>query len=139
MNRLIYFLLLASIENDAFAANDVVNSTVNNTLNQTTIITSNDIYQTWDLTSFEWNQYLKLMQGPSGHYYSQLTPPEILGITAENNQDRKHFAEISAKLEHDKLQRELLFNNAFHQAAAKIYATEPLIKQFDYARFTPIK
>lgn len=139
MNRLIYFLLLMITENCAFANNDVINSTVKNTLNQTTIIDSTEIYQTWNLTSTEWNQYLKLMQGPSGRYYSQLTPPEILGISAENNQERKHFAEIAAKLEHDKLQREFLFNAAFHQAAEKLYANEPLIQPFDYSRFTPIK
>jgi integrating conjugative element protein (TIGR03759 family) len=78
------------------------------------------------------------MQGLSGHYYSQLSPPEVLGINAETADELQHYAEVSVKIEHDKLERELRFNVAFHEAATRLYASEPIIKPFDYTPFTPI-
>lgn len=130
------FILSCSV----FSADDVINTKTFNTLNTNSIINTTQLGMPkyWDLTETEWIQYLNLMKGPSGHYYEKLSPPEVLGINATSNEDMYHFAEIAAKQEHDKLERELKFNMAFHEAAAKIYSNEEIIKPFDLSKFTPI-
>lgn len=133
--KIILFLALL-IPTLSFAVNDVSNTKTENTIVQNTIINSPvQSPKEWNLTEAEWKKYLILMQGFSGHYYKQLSPPEVLGIQAETPEEMQHYAEISAKIEHDKLERELRFNTAFHDAAARLYAAEPLIKPFDYSPF----
>ena len=135
------FLLIYLILNTcAFSSNDVVNTLTLNTVSQNTAIKSShiDMAKDWSLSDAEWKQYLTLMQGPSGHYYQMLSPSDVLGINAETSEELRHYAEISAKFEHDKLERELRFNSAFHEAAARLYSAEPIIKPFDYTPFTPI-
>jgi hypothetical protein len=138
----VLLLILASLSLPTYAypLNDVVNTTTQNSISKNSTIASSqiDMAKQWDLTDSEWSQYLKFMQGPSGHYYQQLSPPEVLGIEAETAEDLTHFAEVAAKLEHDKLERELKFNQAFHDAASRLYADEPLIQAFNYLPFTPI-
>jgi integrating conjugative element protein (TIGR03759 family) len=95
--------------------------------------------QDWDLSENEWQNYQKLMAGPAGKWYPQLTPAEVLGMYADNDQDQKHFAEVAAKEEHDKIGRELSFNNAFHEAMLRLYSNEPVIKDFDMSAFNPVK
>ena|GEM_PF-2972690 len=132
--------IILSLPTYAVSVNDVSNTVTRNSITQntTSAIIQRDMGKDWNLTELEWNKYLNFMQEPSGHYYLQLTPPEVLGIQAETNEDLKHFAEVAVKLSHDKLERELRFNAAFHEAASMIYEDEPLIKPFDYMPFTPI-
>jgi integrating conjugative element protein (TIGR03759 family) len=133
----VFFFLLPSF---AMAANDVLNTQTENTVSQNTIINSTHLgtAKDWNLTDVEWIKYLNLMQGPSGLYYKKLSPPEVLGIDAETKEELQYYAQIAAKLEHDKLERELRFNAAFHDAAAGIYTLEPIIHPFDYTPFLPI-
>jgi integrating conjugative element protein (TIGR03759 family) len=133
----VFFFLLPSF---AMAASDVVNTKTENTVSHNTIINTSHLgtAKDWNLTESEWTQYLNHMQGPSGHYYKQLSPPEVLGIEAETTEELQHYAEIAAKIEHDKLERELRFNTAFHDAAARLYSIEPIIKPFDFTPFFPI-
>jgi hypothetical protein len=116
MNWKLAFLSLMVVTNSVFAANDVKNTQTLNTVSQNSVISTTHIgtAKDWDLTDTEWTQYLSFMQGFSGHYYKQLSPPEVLGINASTAEELRHYAEVSAKLEHDKLERELRFNAAFH-------------------------
>lgn len=124
----------------AFSENNVMNTQTQNTIahnseiNTTHLGTAKD----WNLSEGEWLKYLMLMRGPSGHYYEHLSPPQVLGINAEDSDDMRHFAEVAVKQDHDKLERELKFNAAFHEAAARLYSSEPIIKPFDLRPFTPI-
>lgn len=129
------FMLVGNV-----CANDVVNTTTFNTINQNSLIDTTHIgtARDWELTEKEWSQYMELIKNPVARSYDHLTPPEILGIYAKTDEERSHFAEIAAKQEHDKLERELRFNTAFHAAAQKLYAAEPIIKPFDMTAFTPI-
>jgi integrating conjugative element protein (TIGR03759 family) len=140
MNYKCLLILLVMMTQSTFAADDVVNTQTKNTITQNTAVNTKPVgtAKDWELNNTDWDQYLNLMHGPSGHYYASLSPPEVLGIQAETNEDLRHYAEIAAKLEHDKLERELRFNAAFHEAAAKLYSTEPIIKPFDFTPFTPI-
>jgi integrating conjugative element protein (TIGR03759 family) len=140
MNIKVLFVSLIFLSNAAFALDDIINTPVKNTVSQNTELLTSQVgtAKDWGLTISEWNQYLNLMQGPSGHYYKSLSPPEVMGIQAETMEELNHYAEVAAKLEHDKLERELRFNTAFHEAASKLYAAEPLIRPFDLTPFTPI-
>jgi len=95
--------------------------------------------QDWGVSDAEWQTYQHLMNGPAGKWYPQLSPPEVLGMYADNDQDKERFAELSAKEEHEKISRELVFNNAFHEAMVKLYSNEPVIKDFDISSFNPIQ
>lgn len=141
MNFKLSIFILLGVSSLAFATNnDVINTQTQNTVSRNSIVSTSQIgtAKEWQLTDEEWFHYLSLMNGFNGHYYKNLSPPEVLGINANDQEELNHFAEISAKLQHDKLERELRFDAAFHDAAKRIYATEPLIKPFDFAPFTPM-
>ncbi|MEO8402580.1 MAG: TIGR03759 family integrating conjugative element protein [Gammaproteobacteria bacterium] len=141
MKKFHLFLLLSILTGSVLAAeNDVSNTMTKNTTTQNTISESGitGSAQSWNLTEKEWNQYLTLMKGENGLYYRHLTPPSVLGINAENPEDLKHFAEIHAKQEHAKIEHELRYNIAFHEAAKRLYPDEPVIKPFDLTPYTPV-
>lgn len=140
INKITFTVMLFLTSSIAFSENNVLNTQTRNTLSQNSEITTTHLgtAKNWELSDKEWNRYLTLMQGPSGHYYERLSPPEVLGINSDIPEDIRHFAEVSAKQEHDKLERELKFNAAFHEAAARLYSAEPIIKPFDIGPFTPI-
>lgn len=124
---------LLFIMNTVFADN-VINTAPNNTqVNNTASVQAQD----WGISPDEWMQYQKLMKGKDGRWYPKLSPAEVLGLNAQTPQEQQHFAEIAAKQEHDKLARELAFDNAFHQAMGRLYANEPVIKPFDMSSYNP--
>ena len=122
-------------------ADDVANTQeestqIISTQNKTTV---NGTAQDWGLTEAEWQDYVRLMQGADGLWYAHLSPPSVLGMQAERLEEQQHFAEIVAKQEHDKVARELAFNNAVWLAMRRLYPDEPMIKDFDKTPFNPIK
>lgn len=123
--------VLASIMNTP----DVSTDTQSIAIRQTTIGTAQD----WALTSDEWQHYAELMRGKNGLWYPHLTPPEVLGLNAQTPQQEQHFAEIVAQQEHDKLLRELKFDQAVHQALLRLYPSEPIIQSFDSSPYNPIQ
>ena len=132
MHKLIGLVLIV-VSTSLFAANNVVNTVTANSVSQTTIDIASTVNSArdWGLTDQQWAQYQGLMRGMSGHYYRNLTPPEVLGIHAKTPQDLKYFAELAAKQEHDKIEKELRFNAAFYAAAKQGYAAEPIVKPFN--------
>lgn len=134
------FLCLLLIMQPALASKDVYNTTTKSTISKNSEINTINIAaaKSWQLNESEWERFLQLMKGYSGHYYQRLSPPTVLGINAETPNDIQHFAEVAVQFEHNKLERELRFNAAFQHAAAKLYAKEPVIKSFDITPFTPI-
>ncbi len=141
MNKFLIVFVLLTISARVFAAtNDVVNTSTVNSISQNTQDTSSvtKSARDWGLTDSEWQKYKSLMEGTSGRYYSTLTPPEVLGINATALNELMHFAELHAKQEHDKIEKELRFNVAFHEAAKRLYANEPIIKPFDLTPYSPV-
>lgn len=118
---------------------EVENSQELTTPTQNTITNSpiSNSAKNWNLTDSEWENYKKLMQGPNGHWYPQLTPPAVLGLNATNDKERQHFAEIVAREEHDKIARELSFNHEVYLAVRRLYPTESIIQSFDKSAFNP--
>ncbi len=140
-NRAKLIIGLSLLASTSVYSTNIINTQTKNTISHNSEIdtTQQSVSYSWGLTLIEWNQYVKLMQGESGHYYKQLSPPEVLGINADTQEEMRHFAELSAQQEHDKLERELRFNTAFHDAAARLYSSEQLIKPFNIRPFTPIQ
>jgi len=132
MKRFVIAILLL-LSTPLFAANDVINTITANSISQNTVATSStiDSARNWGLTNTEWARYKLLMHGTNGRYYARLTPPEVLGINADTPENLKYFAELAAKQEHDKIEKELRFNMAFNEAARRLYANEPIIRPFD--------
>lgn len=95
--------------------------------------------QDWSLSAQEWTDYLRLMQGPAGRWYPQLSPPAVLGLNAKTESERHHFAKIVAQQEHDKVARELTFNHDVYLAMRELYPVEPIIQPFDKTPFNPNK
>ena len=87
--------------------------------------------EAWGLTSAEWLRYQTLMKGRDGLWYAKLTPPAVLGLNANTSPELQYFARKVAREEHDKLARELAFNQAVYQAMRELYPNEPLITPFD--------
>ncbi len=93
----------------------------------------------WELTDTEMKRYNLLMDNKSGIYYEglKLTPLDILGINARNEQERDHFAQMSAKFEAQKVAKNLAWNNAHYRAYQKVVAGLPVIQHFDASKYGP--
>lgn len=135
--------LLGCFSWPVFAAVDsgVANSTEQSTTVATTTAATSG-YGTakdWGLTPAEWAQYQLLMQGPSGLWYRQMSPVAVLGLNARDADDEKHFADVYAKQEHQKVEHELSFNKAAFDAMRRLYPDEPMIKPLDVTVFNPTK
>ena len=89
------------------------------------------------LSDTEWTRYEQLMQGMDGVWYQGLSPAAVLGMRAETNTERRHYAELVAQEQHDKIAREIAFNHEFYLAIRRLYPNEPVIQPFDKTPFNP--
>jgi integrating conjugative element protein (TIGR03759 family) len=136
MKKLIILFLLMNIFSDiALAENNIENTQDNSTQIQNTLLNN---AKEWNLTPDEYLKYQNLMKGKAGLWYQQLTPASVLGLNADNIQDQKHFAEVVAREEHDRLANELKFDLAIHQALLRLYPDERIIKSFDMTAYNPV-
>ncbi len=69
----------------------------------------------WGLSETDWSTYTKLMQGPSGLWYSRLAPAFVLGINAKSESERKRFAQIVYDQERQRLDNLFAFNRAYQR------------------------
>jgi integrating conjugative element protein (TIGR03759 family) len=93
----------------------------------------------WGLTADEEKRYVLLMQNKSAIYYDGLrqTPIDILGINARTQQERDHFAELSALFEAQKVSKNIAWNNAFYVAYNKLFKDVPVVGKTDLSRYSP--
>ena len=93
----------------------------------------------WGLTIDEEKRYVLLMQNKSAIYYDGLrqTPIDILGINARTQQERDHFAEISALFEAQKVSKNIAWNNAFYVAYNKLFKDVPVVGKTDLSSYSP--
>lgn len=80
----------------------------------------------WGLNEVEMERYQHIMKGPRGNWTPDLSPLQVLGINAESIQERRHYAQRLAVIEHDRLVRERAFEKAYLQEYAKLYPNESL-------------
>ncbi len=131
------FMLFASLVPLTSSGAQVNNSQETTTQVANSITISTSPAADWQLTEEEWQLYQRLMQGPSGRWYRELSPPAVLGLNAATLPEQQHFARLAAQQEHDKITRELAFNQAFTAALRELYPAEPIIRRFELSPFNP--
>ena len=93
----------------------------------------------WDLTPDEEKRYVLLMQNKSAIYYDGLrqTPLDILGINARTEEERNHFAALSARFEAQKVSKNLAWNQAFYVAYNQLFKDVPVVGKTDLSSYSP--
>ena len=93
----------------------------------------------WGLTEDEEKRYVFLMQNKSAIYYKGLrqTPVDVLGLNARSEEEREHFATLSAAQEAQKVSKNIAWNNAFYKAYNQIFAGVPVVGDFDASPYAP--
>ena len=71
----------------------------------------------WGLSESDWLNYMKLMLGPSGLWYSRLAPAFVLGINAKSESERERFARIVYDQERRRLDDLFTFNRTYQRIA----------------------
>lgn len=75
----------------------------------------------WGLDAVEWSRYQELMQGPLGIYSPHLDPLTALGIEARSDAERQHYAELQVRAEALRVQKELVYQQAYDAAWKRLY------------------
>ena len=102
--------------------------------------TEKNLAKRWGLSTADWQRYRSLMQGIRGAVSpATLSPIEVLGIHARNNNERRQYAEQWAMMMRDDAERILAFQQAYDEAQQRLYADTPLIDVDKLARFTANK
>lgn len=79
--------------------------------------------KTWGLELQEWARYRELMQGPLGVYSPNLDPLTALGIEAQSNEERHHYAELQVRVEARRVEKLLAYQRAYDEAWRHLYPT----------------
>lgn len=94
---------------------------VQRTLPQTTEIVTQA--QRWGLTQEEWTRYQQLMKSERGIWSPGIDPLTALGVEANNAGERKRYAEMLARREYQRVEKELAFQRAYDDAWKRLYPT----------------
>lgn len=87
------------------------------------------IAKIWGISRTEYQQYLYEMHNtPSGKWYKQLNPAEVLMINAKNEGQRMAYAKVVAKNAHDRGNREMSAQRAYNQAWQILYPHLPRVR-----------
>ncbi len=79
----------------------------------------------WGLTTEEFKHYLWLMQNtPSGHWYKNLDPTEVLALNAKDPREMMKHTKEQARNMHVRVTRELAFNKLYTKAYKTLYPNE---------------
>ena len=82
----------------------------------------------WELSETEWSRYKQLMQGIRGSISpSTISPIEVLGIHARDQDERRRYAEMWARAMREDVSRILAFQHAYDEAGKRLYPNEQLI------------
>ncbi|PKM35483.1 MAG: TIGR03759 family integrating conjugative element protein [Gammaproteobacteria bacterium HGW-Gammaproteobacteria-10] len=82
----------------------------------------------WSLSAQEWRRYKTLMKGIRGSISpATISPIEVLGTHARNDQERKKYAEMWAQMRFEDAERILAFQAAYNEAFRKLYGDVQLI------------
>ena len=134
-----FFVLALGIVSGSVLADTPVVTGIQSTQDQTTqsiqssqsSIGSSDIQlaSEWGLTLKQYQRYTWLMTNtPSGHWYKDLDPAEVLALNAESHDDMMTYAKVQAKNAHDRVSRELAFDRMYTLAYRQEYPDEKAIQ-----------
>lgn len=75
----------------------------------------------WGLTDDEWAKFERLQSGPRQYWSPQLDPLTTLGVEADSDQERQHYAELQVRLEARRAERELAYQKAYSAAWGRLF------------------
>ncbi|PSS58907.1 TIGR03759 family integrating conjugative element protein [Pseudomonas sp. BBP2017] len=75
----------------------------------------------WGLTDDEWAKFKRLQAGPRHYWSPQLDPLTTLGVEANSDQERHHYAELQVRLEAKRAERELAYQKAYTAAWVRLF------------------
>lgn len=82
----------------------------------------------WGLSEKEWERYEKLMKGVRGSISpASISPIEVLGTHARNENERMRYAKIWAKIMYEDTDRILAFQRSYNKAFDQLYGHIPII------------
>lgn len=84
----------------------------------------------WGLSALEWDRYEALMAGRRGILSPGLDPLTALGVEARTEQERRRYAELQARFEYERIERELAYQQSYDEAIARIAGDKPRIATF---------
>lgn len=97
----------------------------------------------WNLSEDQEKRYLKLMENRSHVYYAHqnVSPIEILGMNARDDQERTYYAKLFATQEAQRLAKELVFISDFNHAYSDLMAQYklPVLNPFDVSKYSPYR
>lgn len=94
----------------------------------------------WGLSNNEEKRYVALMRNKSGQYYQDnVTPVEVLGFNARNNQERRKYARQEAKQVFQRIAKEEAFDSTYHKVAVrrKKKLNLKVVGDFNYSKYSP--
>lgn len=91
--------------------------------------------RSWGLQPQEWTRYRQLMQGPVGIYSPNLDPLTALGIDAQTNDERQHYADLQVRVEARRVEKILAYQRAYDAAWKRAY---PTLQPIEEAAARPI-
>lgn len=74
----------------------------------------------WGLTEQEWARYEELKKGRQGILAPGLDPLTMLGIEAKSSAERKHYAQLQAAFEMQRIERVLAYQRAYDEAIGEL-------------------
>lgn len=95
--------------------------------------------QQFNITEEEWKKYRSIMDGEGKYHWINVPPIVILGIYAENAEDRKRFAKKAVVREYELQRMFIEFNRAFAQAFKDLYGDEKIIDLSSTPLFRNVK
>ena len=88
----------------------------------------------WELDMDEWKRYRALMTGVRGSISpATLSPIEVLGIHARDEQERQRYAEQWARIMREDAERILAFQHAYDEAQRRLFPQSQLIDALQVA------
>ncbi len=84
----------------------------------------------WGLTDEEWGRYESLMAGRRGILSPGLDPLTALGVEARTDQERRRYAELQARFEYERIERELAYQRSYDEAIQRIAGDQPRVSTF---------
>jgi len=96
--------------------------------------------KTWGLAPKDFQEYQSLMKNtPSGHWYKTLDPAEVLALSAKSPEEMMKYAKIQARMMHERVTRELLFDQMYTKAYQSLYPNEKPIRSKEATLKTSLK
>ena len=119
LNKLYWFIGLLLIANISLAE-QVTHTTVKQPQQTATYIQQQA--KQWGLSANDYQQYRWLMtHTPSGHWYKQLDPAEVLALNTDDPATMLRYAKVQARNMHVRVNRELKFDQVYRHAYQQLY------------------